>query len=428
MRKVGLLGLALVAACVDSGGNTAAMVQVIAPAQNQTVVQGFGVDVRIDADDPDDQAVVRVKIDVDGNPSTTGDQTLLATLLEQDGAELDYIWQTGAVPPGDYYLVYQVLETGRQPVEMSGAKITILTKPTLSVGQGNRTIVAGTDVTIAFNASDPDGVASYAIYADRDCNLNTTGDQITIASGLTAQQNSVVWMTAGVAIADYCIFITMSDGMNPLTVRQAGTIELHSDLDLIFAPMPTPPLIPDTTIVTTDPTSPSFYQLLWFDDLDDVDPGEMDISVSFAAQQNGILWFGLELYSQVGQDILRDDMVYEFSLPNVWYNGATGRMSFFTDGTFSSGLAYFQENGAPTGDFVNINVQVIADTSVAPFDFAYLFMSVPSAAFAFPIFTGDLADFEVDTAIARFDILNNIIPGSLDFADETVVIRYRDDT
>jgi len=424
MRYLGLLGLVLAAACGNSGGNTVAYVAVLAPTQNLTVVQGFGVEFRFAANDPDDQAVVRVIVDGDSNPATTADETLLATLLERDGVELVYVWQTKGVAPGSYLLLYQVLETGRQPVMKPIGEVTILTAPTLSVGQGNRVIIAGTDITIGFNATDADNVATYAIYADRDCNINTTGDQIVVASGLTAQQNTVVWNTMGAPIAEYCMFITMDDGMNPVTVRQAGTITLHSDQDLIFAPPG--PLVPDVSIVTKDPTSPDFYQLLWFDDLDDVDPGEMDISVTFTAQQNSLIWFGFELYSQADQTVLRDDMVYSVVLPGVGWNGMTGTLYLYTDGTAADGLAYFEEDGGPFADLVNVPVSVEADPDIAAFGFAYLFLSIPAGSFAFPIFTDDDSDFEVLGEIFRLDIGGPVL-GSIDDT-VPVVLRFKDDT
>lgn len=423
MRRLGLLVAALAGACGGGGGSSATKLTIVAPAQDLTVVQGFAVAIRFTADDPDEQAFVRVVVDRDGNPDTTADQTLLGTLLENDGSELVYVWQTAGVQPGQYTVLLVLLEANKPPAPRVVAVVNVLAAPTLTVGQINRTVIEGSDVTIGFNATDPAGVATYAVYADDDCNFNTTADQIVIAAGLTAQQTSVLWSTLGIPLGSFCIFLTMDDGMNPLTVRSAGTVAFASDVDLLFAPEPVTPYVPDVSIVAADPNSPDFYQLLWFDDLDDVDPGEMDISVSFTGQENDYIWLGLELYSTVGQGILGDDIQYVFALPEVRWNGVTGTLYLSTDGALDTGFAFFEEDGG-SGDFINLPVFVSADPGVPAGDFAYVYLAVPTAYFAFPTFTDDRSDFVVGAAITRFDSNGDPVPGSLDVA-EFVVIRYR---
>ncbi len=424
MRRLGLLFAALAGACGGGGGSSAAQLTIIAPAQDLTVVQGFPVAIRFTATDPDEQAFVRVVVDRDGNPDTVGDQTLLATLLEDDGSELVYAWQTAGVQPGQYTVLLFLLEANKPPAARVVAIVNVLTAPTLSVGQLNRTVIEGSDVLIAFNATDPADVATYAIYADDDCNFSTTADQIVVAGELTAQQNSFVWSTLGLPPASsLCIFITMDDGMNPLTVRPAGTVTLASDADLVFAPEPTVPFVPDVSILTRDPNSPDFYQLLWFDDLDDVAAGEIDISFSFTGQEGDVIWFGLELYSTVGQDILRDDMLYFAILPDVRWNGVVGTLFLSNDGAFPDfGLAFFEPDGAP-GSFVSIPVFVDADPSIPADDFAFIFLGVPTDSFAFPTFTDDRSDFLVGAANGRFDSNGDVVPDSVDDT-ELLVTRY----
>jgi len=425
MRRLGLLFAALAGACGGGGGSSAAKLTIVTPAQDLTVVQGFDLPIRFTASDPDEQATIRVIVDRDGNPDTTADQTLLATLVENDGAELLYVWHTAGVQPGQYTVLLVILEATKPPVPRVVAVVNVLTAPTLSVGQANRTVIEGSDVPIGFNATDAADVATYAVYADDDCNFNTTADQIVIAAGLTAQQNSHVWSTLGLPPgSSFCIFVTMDDGMNALAVRPAGTITLASAADLIFAPEPTVPFVPDASILTEDPNSPDFYQLLWFDDLDDVAPGEMDISVSFTGQEGEFLWLGLELYATVAQGILGDDIVYFFVIPDIRWNGVTGTLYVSTDGALDTGLAFFEPDGGTTADPINVPVFVFADADVPADGFAFVYLAVPTAYFAFPTFTDDRSDFAVGAAITRFDINGDPVPESLDTA-EFVVIRYR---
>lgn len=422
MRTLGLLVVVLAAACGGGGGGSSAQLTVVTPTQNMTVVQGTPVTIRFTANDGDEQATVRVVVDRDGNPDTVIDQTVIATLVENNGAELVHVWQTASVQPGQYTIFLVLLEANKPPNQRVVAVVDVVQAPTLNVGPLDRTVIAGSDVTIAFNASDPAGIATYAVYADLDCNFNTTPDRIVIAGNLTAAQSVVVWDTSAVPIDTYCIFITMDDGTSPVTVRSAGTIGFASDADLIFAPDPAVPFVPDVSILTLDPNSPDFYQLLWFDDLDDIPAGEMDISVSFTGQEGDILWFAFELYSTVTQDILRDDMFYVMVLEEVRWNGVTGTLVLSNDGAFPDfGLALFDDG--VSAEFIDVPVYVFADPTVPADDFAYLFFGVPAEYFAFPTFTEDRSDFLIVAALARLDGAFDVIPETIDDT-EFVVIRY----
>jgi hypothetical protein len=422
MRHFALLIVGLAAACGGGGGGGGAQLAIVTPAQDLTVIQGFAVPIRFTANDGDEQASVRVVLDRDGNPGTTGDQTLLATLVENNGAELLYVWQTAGVQPGEYTILLVLLEANKPPSPRVVAVVEVIPAPTLTVGPLTRTVIAGSDVTIAFNATDPAGVATYAVYADVDCNITTTADQTVLASGLTAQQTQVVWDTGPVTLGSYCIFITMDDGMNPLTVRSAGTITLALDTDLLFAPEPAVPYVPDVSIVTKDLNSPDFYQLVWFDDLDDVTSGEIDLSVTFSGQETDIIWFGFELFSTVEQQPLRDDMLYVAVLPDVRWNGVTGTLFLSNDGDLDTGLAIFEEDGGST-DLINLPVFVFADPLIPANDFAYVFLGVPAEFFAFLTFTDDRSDFLLGAALTRLDGNLDPIAGTLDETD-LLVIRY----
>jgi len=98
----------LAAGCGGDGttGNVPPRLAFQTPDQDLEGPVGLNVDVRLWADDPDDEAVAEVFLDRDGDPGTTGDRILLADdLKEQDGAVLQLSWDSTGAPEGEYHLL-----------------------------------------------------------------------------------------------------------------------------------------------------------------------------------------------------------------------------------------------------------------------------------------------------------------------------------
>jgi len=107
--------------------------------------------------------------------------------------------------------------------------------PTITMLQpddGN-TVDRGTQVSVQYRDGDPDSVAATSIYADRDGDLGTTGDQILIAGDRPEQDGvaqSVVWDTTGAPTGRYSIigrttdgeFTAVDEAPGGITIRLAG--------------------------------------------------------------------------------------------------------------------------------------------------------------------------------------------------------------
>jgi hypothetical protein len=87
-------------------------------------------------------------------------------------------------------------------------------------------------VTVKVTADDPDDEAMTSLFADRDGDLATTGDQVSIAKNLREANGSVLaanWDTDAVPEGRYHLVARIDDGTNkPLSVICPGTIEVWS--------------------------------------------------------------------------------------------------------------------------------------------------------------------------------------------------------
>ena len=102
---------------------------------------------------------------------------------------------------------------------------------TCAVPATNQTVLPGYPVEIAYADTDPDDVAMSSVFADRDGNLQTTGDQILIEENRPEQggaTQTLTWGTANVPDGTYWIVIRCNDGMNaPVSEAAIGRVTVQ---------------------------------------------------------------------------------------------------------------------------------------------------------------------------------------------------------
>jgi hypothetical protein len=93
-------------------------------------------------------------------------------------------------------------------------------------------VAPGASVQIEYVDSDPDDIALTTLYADRDGDLATTGDQITIEADRPDRDGapqSVLWDTTGYAPGTYHVLAVTDDGTGEaVTATASGTLRLDA--------------------------------------------------------------------------------------------------------------------------------------------------------------------------------------------------------
>jgi hypothetical protein len=88
----------------------------------------------------------------------------------------------------------------------------------------------GGTATVSYSCADADDVALVRLVADRDGDLATTADAVTIATDLPETGGlpaDVAWDTTGVPLGSYAVLAVATDGVNPPTAATApGRVEL----------------------------------------------------------------------------------------------------------------------------------------------------------------------------------------------------------
>jgi hypothetical protein len=112
---------------------TGAFVQILSPLGGTVLPVGTLVEVTFAANDPSSPgAMVRLFYDTDGVPDTGDDVTIANVSASGGGA----IWNTGAVPPGSYFVAAQLLSTSPPLFSYTDAPILIV-GPGSGIGDGD---------------------------------------------------------------------------------------------------------------------------------------------------------------------------------------------------------------------------------------------------------------------------------------------------
>jgi hypothetical protein len=228
----------LLSACGGGGGgggggpapvDLAPVVSVTAPGGDVEAALGSATIVTVvyaDAD-PDSVALTDLVADLDGNPATTGDQIPIATgRPEQDGATQSVPWDLSGVPAGTYRILALTADATTAVVDDAPGFVLVNGPPSLSFTNlgFDVTVSRGARVEVRYADSDADDAAMTWLYADRDGNLDTTGDLHVIATArpeLNGLQQTVVWDTTGIAFGTYRVIAMTWDGTNVPAIRTA---------------------------------------------------------------------------------------------------------------------------------------------------------------------------------------------------------------
>jgi hypothetical protein len=117
------------AGCGGDGttGNSLPRLAFQAPVADLEGPVGMSIDIRLWADDSDDEAVAEIYADRDGDPATTGDRVLIADdLIENDGEVLEVTWNSAGAPEGAYHLLAIIRDgSGDAVVQVCPSKVSV---------------------------------------------------------------------------------------------------------------------------------------------------------------------------------------------------------------------------------------------------------------------------------------------------------------
>lgn len=190
LRPLACLLLPLLAACGGSGGGGSSnpsgpdvsppTVTVSAPTGPLAVLPGDSLHVVFTAND-DRNAAVRVVLDADADPNTTGDQVVLFTGIDQNGAQTTLDLSTAGVPTGRYEL-YVIADDQTNPPAVAGASLVVVYPGLAGVSppRANRYGVTGTHIVFSVGEAEQgntilngDGDVGDGVMTDLDAKQGT---------------------------------------------------------------------------------------------------------------------------------------------------------------------------------------------------------------------------------------------------------------
>ena len=223
--------------------NASPTLEILSPATDTCARPGDLVGVTFRADDPDDEALVDLFLDLDGDPGTTGDQIAWGgPFVEADGAEVSVELDTTGVPEGTWFILGRIEDSlnaaawavapGRLSLAATGCPPAI----TLLEPAEDFTLKLGETLPVLWAADDPDSVAAVDLFADADGDPGTTEDQHLLQGGLLEQDGATVetlvdFQAAGLGEGLWTILGRVDDGENPPAWDAApGRVETVEDL------------------------------------------------------------------------------------------------------------------------------------------------------------------------------------------------------
>lgn len=201
--------------------NIAPTVTLTTPARDVEVgaSRGGTVDITYSVHDPDDDASTDLFADQDGDPTTTGDQVVIARdLPEKDGAVHAHAWDVRAVPPGRYRIVAVSRDGSRTAVDTAPGRVVVNAVSTLTIVEpaADVRLSRGAHLGVSYIDDDPDDVALTWLALDRDGIARTAGPDDVVTHGLPegdgAQQRAFI--DVGSSLGTFSVLGSTWDGTN----------------------------------------------------------------------------------------------------------------------------------------------------------------------------------------------------------------------
>ncbi len=201
--------------------------------------------------DPNDDAKIDLFYDTDASGE---DGTAIASDLAEDpdGAGTgndDFVWDTSAMPGGDYF-VYAVIDDGFHPpvVDYSDGPVTVNHPPAITVLEPDGADdTAGDDFLIVWDDADAEEDATIDLYYDDDAG----GEDGTFIASTSEDPDGAgdqhLWDTSLVGDDTYFVYAVIDDGVNPPVVDySAGPVTVDHSI-----PDCAPPASGDWTVAAS---------------------------------------------------------------------------------------------------------------------------------------------------------------------------------
>jgi hypothetical protein len=167
---------------------------------------------------------------------------------------------------------------------------------TLISPAGTVEVALGNPVNIRYRDEDPDDTASTDLFADRDGDLSTLGDQVLIEAGRAERDGAVqtvTWDTAGVPSGSYRILARTTDGTTTVTDQAPGQVLVNEPPTLVLTEPTTNVAVPTGETVEIqyrdDDPDDAATTLLYADEDGDLDTTGDQYVVAQRPHQNGAM-------------------------------------------------------------------------------------------------------------------------------------------
>ncbi len=208
------------------------------PVDGTVVTRGEGLLITWTATDADDDALVMVFIDRDGQAGTDDEQTLSEGISEDDAGDGELNLATDELELGTWFVGGQISDGLTTRLVYAGSFEIVAVPAPLSISieglEADQVVNAGTKVGFDLVMANFSAVARATVFADVDD--DPTNGRVTVAEDVVAAERvAVSWDTSGLAPGTYRVYARVADGSTTADSGVAvGTVRINALPELVI--------------------------------------------------------------------------------------------------------------------------------------------------------------------------------------------------